>query len=101
MMMGSDPVIGMWVFMAVGVFIGVTVLVLAIVAVAMRVGAPAKRKRETHDTDADVYTFFDEKPKRGSKHILSDDGEILEVVDDDWEADEVAENHIDMARDAN
>ncbi len=91
MMMGSDSLNGIWVLMAVGMFIGLSVLVLAAVTVAMRTGALAKRKRGTYEPDADAYTFFDEKPKRGRNYVLADDGEIVEVVDD-WQTNEMAEN---------
>jgi hypothetical protein len=89
MMMGSDSLNGMWVLMAVGMFIGLSVLVLAAVTVAMKTGAPAKRKRGMYDPD--IYPFFDEKPKHGMNDVFADDGEIVEVVDD-WQTHEMAEN---------
>jgi hypothetical protein len=78
-MMGAGMGLGMLIFMMVFFCL---LLLVSIASSTSKENTYIKHKRkpESYDNDDD-YFFPDEKLKHGQEMLLSDDGELLEIVD--------------------
>jgi hypothetical protein len=82
MMMGSGMVF--WMLAMMGGFIYL-LFMLGIANIIMRENSFSKRKQKNESHFEEEYFFYDydEKLKHGTEFILSDDGELLEIADNE------------------